>query len=72
MYLFHRHDVKCNLINVHATLQFCGIVSCCRRECERLVKDFPGARYKKFPTEKEAWNFVSGTTSSSTLTVRNC
>jgi len=29
-------------------------------ECESEVKGFDGARYKKFMTEAEAWNFVNG------------
>jgi len=31
-----------------------------RSECESLVKGFPKARYKKFSTESEAWEFVHG------------
>ena len=31
-----------------------------RPECERLVKGFPKARFKKFSTESDAWEFVHG------------
>lgn len=30
----------------------------CRGECELQVKGFPGAKFKKFGTEAEAWDFV--------------
>ena len=29
-------------------------------ECSKMVIGCPGARYKKFPTEEEAWGFVYG------------
>ncbi len=32
-------------------------------ECERQVKGFTGAKYKKFPTLAEAQEFASGTRS---------
>lgn len=31
-----------------------------RRECEKHVKNFQGARFKKFSTNEEAENFVRG------------
>ena len=41
---------------------FCAFISLftvhCRGECELQVKGFPGARFKKFGTEAEAWDFV--------------
>ena len=32
---------------------------CFRSECEAQVKKFPGAKYKKFPTEFEAKDFIN-------------
>ena len=35
----------------------------CRKECESYVKDFPGARFKKFSSNDEAESFVCGSDS---------
>jgi len=44
-------------------LLFLNMTFFLRRECEKYVKGFPGARFKKFSTNDEAQNFVHGSDS---------
>lgn len=45
---------------------YCIVHVCCRSECEGHIKEFVGARYKKFDSEQEAKDFVNVIQSNAT------